>query len=105
MGQVREDGGGRSSVLSAARSESRRDSLVAMRDVLAAAVDGCDSMRDLPALTRQLSDVLRQLEEIAAAGPKTPEVRSPLDELNARRAARGATAKGAGVPKVAGQRG
>lgn len=33
------------------------------------------------------------------------KVKNPLDELNARRAARGSTAAGKGVPKVAGKRG
>ena len=97
------DGGGarRLSVLGAARLGSRRESLVAMRDVLAAAVDGCESMRDLPALTRQLSDVLGQIEGIDAAEAGAVEVRSPLDELRSRRAARGAKSSGAGVSKVA----
>ena len=57
---------------------------------------------------RQQQNVLRQiLVTLASMGEpecvKPVEVKSPLDELNARRAARGATAKGAGVPKVARQ--
>lgn len=42
----------------------------------------------------------------AEADPAEDEkVRTPLDELNARRAARGSTAAGKGVPKVAAKRG
>lgn len=72
-----------------------------MRDVLAAAVDGCESMRDLPALIRQLSDVLRQIDELAAESPESQGVTTPLDELNRRRAARGSGASRKGVAKVA----
>ncbi len=39
------------------------------------------------------------------AEPAEEKVRTPLDELNARRAARGSTAAGKGVPKVAAKRG
>ena len=40
-----------------------------------------------------------------APSAEDEKVRTPLDELNARRAARGSTAAGKGVPKVAAKRG
>ena len=76
--------------------EGRVATLQAMRDVLATAVDTCESPRDLPALTRQLADVLRQLEDLA---PPSVEV-DDVDEIAQRRAARHASAaKGASRAK------
>lgn len=70
--------------------------LEAMRDTLAAHIDGCESSRDLPALTRQLADVLRQLDELA---PPVVEV-DKVDEIAQRRASRHAgAAKGASRSK------
>ena len=76
--------------------DGRVATLQAMRDVVATAVDTCESSRDLPALTRQLADVLRQLEELA---PPVVEV-DDVDEIAQRRAARHASAaKGASRAK------
>ena len=74
------------SVASAVLSDDRRLSLVALRDTLAAAIDRCESMRDLAALSARLSDVLAQIEMLT---PRV-EVGDAVDEITARRAARGA---------------
>jgi hypothetical protein len=71
------------SVTAAVQTDDRLTSLVALRDALARAIDGCDSLRDLAALSARLTDVLQQIEAI----PNKAEV-SAADEIAARRAAR-----------------
>lgn len=67
-------------VSDAVMTGDRHQGLVALRNRLAAAVDEA-TPRDLPALVLRLTDVMGQLGEIA-------EGASPIDEVNARRAAR-----------------
>lgn len=67
-------------------SGDRLRSLVALRDKLARAIDECESLRDLPPLASRLADVLVQVESLT---PKV-EVGDAVDEITARRAARGA---------------
>lgn len=76
----------------AAQSGNRLDTLRSLRDVLARSIDGTDSGRDVAALSRQLTDVLEQIETAEKAS--APVKGTPLDELRSRRRARGA---GAGV--------
>lgn len=78
----------RVSVAEAVASGDRRQALEALRAVLAAAVDEAD-VRTLPALAKQLGDVLRELEQLPVAKES-----SPVDDLNARRAARRSKAAG-----------
>lgn len=85
----------RESVSEASSSNDRKRALVALRDKLAASIDECESMRDLAPLSSRLSYVLAQIEEL------TPKVQTgdPVDEIAARRAARGAgPAKGQARP-------
>lgn len=72
----------------AAGSGDRLTALRALRDRLAMDLDVCDSARDVAALSQRLMDVLAQIETIEKAQPA--EKGTPLDELNARRRARGA---------------
>jgi hypothetical protein len=69
-----------------AASGDRLDTLRALRDTLASAIDATESARDLAALSRQLTDVLEQVAECEKAAPKPKG--TPLDELATRRAAR-----------------
>lgn len=73
----------------AVRTDLRHTALVALRDRLAVDIDACQSARDVSSLSQRLMDVLAQIEECSAAA-KSQEKRSPLDELQKRRAARGA---------------
>lgn len=85
----------RESVSDAAGSDDRKRALIALRDRLAIAIDECESMRDLAPLSSRLADILAQIEEL------TPKVQTgdPVDEIAARRAARGAgPTKGAARP-------
>lgn len=76
-----------------AATGDRLATLGALRDLLAREIQGCESSRDLAALSRQLTLVLADIEELA---PPAAEKGTPLDELRKRRAARGPTPKGSG---------
>lgn len=70
----------------------RLEGLRELRDQLARILDSCESARDYASLSQRLMDVLAQ---IAALEAEKPEVKgTPLDEINARRAAK--TAAGSG---------
>ena len=79
------------SLTEAAASGSRLAALESLRDLLAAEIDAGPAPRDLAALSRQLTDVLAQIEQLAPPEKKG----TPLDELAKRRAGRGAAAPGA----------
>lgn len=74
------------SLCEAASSGDRRRALEELRDTLASAIDASDSGRDIAALSRQLTDVLAQIDELAPVEPKG----NPLDELAQRRRRSGA---------------
>lgn len=79
------------SVAKAAKTDDRLNTLVALRDTLAEAIDGCDSLRDLSSLSRQMTVVLVEIETLAPPEQKGDAV----NEIAERRAARGAgSAKG-----------
>lgn len=44
--------------------DDRLSRLIALRDKLAAAIDECESKRDLAALARQYRETLKEIEEI-----------------------------------------
>lgn len=69
----------------------RLDTLKALRDKLALAIDATESSRDLAALSRQLTDVLAQIEEIEKSLPAKKD--TPLDAVKKNRAARSTRAK------------
>lgn len=76
-------------LLSDAVQGSPRDALVALRDRLAAEIDDGADARTLPALSKQLADVIARIEAL-------PEyaVKSRSDELRERREKRRAKAAG-----------
>lgn len=70
-----------------ASSGDRLRTLEDLRDVLAQRIEDCRSSRDLAALSARLQSVLSEIAELrAGARPAT----DPVDEINARRQARGA---------------
>jgi hypothetical protein len=79
-------------VSEAAASGDRLLALEALREALAAGIDGCESARDLAALSRQMTDVLAQIEEVKKGQPE--QKGTALDELQKRRAARVSGGKG-----------
>lgn len=64
----------------------RRERLVATRDQLCNALQGCKSARDLPALSREYRAVLSELDSLAPE-----EVSSVVDQLAQRRKTKGST--------------
>jgi hypothetical protein len=64
----------------------RRRSLEAVRDRLGRAIDDCVEPRDVGSLAKHLSEVLRDLENLPMK-----DAGSRLDDLAAKRRARGAT--------------
>jgi len=68
-------------------SGNRLATLEALRDVLAAAIDECESMRDLAALTNRFQSVLAEIDGLKPGEQKGDAV----DEIAKRRAARRAS--------------
>ena len=48
---------------------TRHDQLIELREKLAFAIDTCESMRDLAALSRQYRETIKEIEEIEGALP------------------------------------
>jgi hypothetical protein len=71
------------SLVGVTQTGDRLAALETLRDLLAAAIDECDSNRDLAALALRLTDVLNEID-------KTPTSRqaSAADEIAERRVAR-----------------
>ena len=66
-------------------AKGRVDQLTALRDRLADAIDNCESMRDLAALSRQYRETIKEIEEIEGTAGDNDEI----GELLAERAADG----------------
>ena len=60
-------------LINAAKSGDRRATLEALRDKLAASIQGCESGRDVAALSKRLMEVMGELDAL----PK-PKADSPL---------------------------
>jgi hypothetical protein len=64
-------------------AKNRLDQLIALRDKLANAIDTCESMRDLAALSRQYRETIREIEEIEGATIHDDEIAEILSEREA----------------------
>ena len=73
------------SLLEAAAGGDRLAALEALRDHLAFLAGASDSARDVAALSGQLTQVLKQIEELSRGAKKN---QSPVDEIAERRKAR-----------------
>lgn len=58
----------------------RLSQLIELRDKLATAIDECESMRDLAALSRQYRETIREIEEIEGQGNNDDEIAEVLTE-------------------------
>ena len=67
-----------------AQAGKRLGTLEQLRDYLASAIEGCESLRDLAALTGRLQSVLAEIDELT---PKEA-TGDTIDEISKRRAAR-----------------
>ena len=61
----------------------RLSQLIELRDKLATAIDECESMRDLAALSRQYRETIREIEEIEGQGMNNDEIAEILSEREA----------------------
>lgn len=57
-------------------SLGRLEQLIELRDILAASIDGCDSMRDLASLSRQYRETIREIESIESGEDDGDEIAS-----------------------------
>lgn len=69
-------------LLDSVRSNDRRAALVALRDSIAATIDGTDSGRDIAALSKRLMEVMAQIDAL----PDPEAEASPLDAERKKRA-------------------
>jgi hypothetical protein len=79
-------------LVESAASGSRLAALRDLRDLIARTITATDSARDVAALSRQLTDVLGQIEDVEKAAPE--QKGTPLDELARRRSVGQSVAKG-----------
>ena len=61
-------------------AKNRLEQLIALRDRLAEAIDTCESMRDLAALSRQYRETIKEIEEIEGASDRNDEISEILSE-------------------------
>lgn len=74
------------SLLESAASGDRLDALCDLRDLLASQLVNCESSRDIAALTARFQSVLSEIESL---NKETGKAADPVDEIAARRSARG----------------
>ena len=77
-------------VSTAARDGTRRDALIALRN-LAKQIDVCDSGRDLAALSKRLMDVMPEIDSMPNPDEKDA---SPIDNARERMAKRASQRRG-----------
>lgn len=63
--------------------ETRLDKLHRLRDTLEAAIDECESKRDLAALARQYRETLKEIEEIEGVTDENDEIAKILEDVAA----------------------
>ena len=69
-------------LLDSVRSNDRREALVALRDSIAATIDGTDSGRDIAALSKRLMEVMAQIDAL-------PDPEAEADPVEAMRKKKG----------------
>lgn len=81
------------SLLESAASGDRLKALQDLREIIATQLVACDSARDVAALTARFQSVLLEIETMTKESGKAAD---PVDEISARRAARGGSTARAG---------
>ena len=74
----------------AAKKNSRREVLLALRDKLALTIDSCESGRDIAALSKRLMEVMAELDAL----PDPNASKNPVQAARARSRARGSATQG-----------
>lgn len=81
------------SLMDACKSGNKKKTLIALRDKIAKSLETCESGRDIAALSKRLTEVMDELEQIKAAekakrekkaAAKNPTKRDQLRALNAK---------------------
>ena len=71
------------SLYEASLKGDRLEQLVQLRDILAVALDGCESMRDLAALARQYRETLKEIDELEGDTNKEDDIAQLLSQRSA----------------------
>lgn len=66
-------------MVSLSEAGGRLEQLKTLRSILAEAIDGCNSMRDLASLSRQYRETIREIEEIEGTHADVDEIGDILD--------------------------
>lgn len=74
-----------SSLIEAAKSGNKRDTLIALRDKLAETIDKCESGRDMAANSKRLMEVMAELELLPDPEEKKPSKHDRLKQLHENR--------------------
>ena len=74
-------------VLQATKANNRRETLVALRDRIAATIDNCESGRDMAALSKRLVEVMNEIESL----PDPNKGKNPAQIARQRMAERGSS--------------
>lgn len=59
------------SLVDAAKSGDKRETLIALRDILAATIQNCESGRDMASNTKRLMEVMAEIEALPDESKKT----------------------------------
>lgn len=65
----------------AARTGDKRGTLMALRDLIAAQIESCESGRDMAALSKRLMEVMAELDSLGDPDAERDEFDEVLDEL------------------------
>lgn len=60
------------------KKENRLEQLLVLRDILAEAIDKCESMRDLSSLAKQYRDTLQEIDDIRGVHVEDDEIEDIL---------------------------
>jgi len=66
----------------AAVTNNRRDTLIALRDTLADSIDGCESGRDMAALSKRMMEVIEEIDKIPDPESSKSAIRKMQKKVN-----------------------
>lgn len=69
-------------LIDAAKSGDKRETLIALRDILAATIQNCESGRDMASNTKRLMEVMAELETLPDPAQKKTSKHDKLKRRN-----------------------
>lgn len=72
-------------LIDAAKSGDKRQTLIALRDILAATIQNCESGRDMASNTKRLMEVMAELESLPDPSTKKVSKHDRLKQKNENR--------------------